>query len=304
MIRPLRRILDRIQERKYILLYLLAMLALAACLTLMIISKYSMHEKNMLLAEKNHQLVVLDLTSGQKINLETLLHKEPPAPAKTDAATTPTPPIKQADVMFIIDNLGGNKADSEKAIALPKGFMLAFSPYADLGLELSQEAKTAGHVTLADLPVQMKENNDAIGNLALSIENNDFKNSRNLEAVLSKVYQPSGVLTPANDVFTHSNNFTFILQELTKHKLFLAYAGEGEDIDTKAKDSDVGLLKIDIALDENDLAKQLVNVEAQIAKTGLAVVMIKNPSSDSVDIINKWAGSLAAKNIHLVSSAK
>lgn len=307
--RLLKSLLANVKARKGYIAYSLIALILVGIMTGMLVITYSQHDKHRLEAGQNGQLVVYDVTTGEKVDIATLIHKDVPktdvaATAKANAPTQPAPPIKQADIMFIIDNLGSNKADTESAIALPPGFMLSFSPYADLSLELSEEAKTAGHVILADLPMGMKDANETAGNLALSTENNNFKNSRNLQAVLSKVYQPSGVLSPPNDTFSQTNIFTFILQELAKHKVFLAYAGEGEDIDTKAKDNDVGLLKIDVVLDENDLANQLKNVETQIAKTGLAVVMIKNPSSASIAEIKKWAALLGPKNIHIVSSSK
>ncbi len=300
------RILDYIRPRRPFILYALAAIMLLGLLAAMVSGKYSAHKKNMLLAEENNQLVVFELESGNEIGVEELFSGKPKTEEHNKTATTPTPPIKQADIMFIIDNLGANKANSERAIELPKEFILAFSPYADLSLELSKSAYDKGHMTLADLPVQLKEAGEIPGNLALNIENNDFKNSRNLDAVLSKIYQPAGVLTPPGDIFTHSNNFNAILHQISQHKIFLAYAGEGEDIDTRAHDNDVELLKVDLVLtdDAATLEKQLANAETIIAKTGLAVVMIKSPSLESIEEIRKWAEGLKTKNIRLVSSAK
>ena len=299
----------KVKARKAYLAYAFAALLLAAGLAFMIIAKFSHAEENAIAAAENGQLKVFDLNSGKEVKIAAILHGEPISPDEYAAkAGAPAMPIKQADIMFIVSNLGGNTTDSEKAIKLPAAFMLSFSPYAELSLELSQAARAGGHVTLVDLPVQSKDSTETPGNLALLVDNNDFKNTRNFEAALSKVYEPAGVLTPPNDIFTHSAGFNTILRLIAQHKIFLAYAGEGEDIDTQAKDNDIGLLKVDLVLNDSekpeDMAKQLANVETLIAKTGLAVVMIKSPSTPSLDAIGKWAGGLKSRNINLISSQR
>jgi len=306
------RILDYVRARKTLILYVTAATLLLAFLAGMIINEYSSHDENMEQAYDDNQLVVFDLTTGEEADIAYILHdkskhpvKEKTPPAKTAATIAPAVPIKQADIMFIINNLGLNKTDSESALDLPPEFILSFSPYNDQALELSKSAHDKGHVTLADLPTQLIDGNETPGNLALTIENNDFKNGRNFDAVLSKIYQASGVLTPPNDIFSRSSNFTPILHEISRRKLFLVYGGEGDDIDTRAHDNDVELLKIDMILtDSEDLAKQLANVESMVVKSGLIVVMIKAPSSETVDVIGKWAASLKDKHIRLISSSK
>lgn len=303
------RILDNIRARKSLFLYSTICLILSISLLAMIIGAYSQHDENVLLAEKNDQIAVFDLTTGEEVEASAILHNNPKVvpvkPEETAAKPVePAPPIKQADVMFIIGNLGLNKTDTDKAIALPAEFILSFTPYAELGLELSKSSYDKGHVTLADLPMQLSDGSET-GNLALTVENGDFKNARNLDAILSKTYQASGVLTPPNDIFSHSENFKPILQEIARRKLFVAYAGEGESIDTAAHDNEVELLKIDIVLEENEaLGQQLANVESMVAKSGLIVVMIKSPSAESIDIISKWADTLATKHIRLIAPNK
>ena len=116
------------------------------------------------------------------------------------------------------------------------------------------------------------------------------------------------MMTPAGDIFTKSNNFVPVLHELSKRKLFLAFGGDGEEIDSKAKDNDVDLLKIDMVLDETktteNLDAQLANVETMTLKSGFTVVVIKNPSSEALETISKWAAGLNAKHIRLVSANK
>lgn len=304
MANKLKRLAAKLKVKKSYLLHWLLVLILGGFFLAMVANQYTSKDKNTIQAAKENKLIVLDVATGQQVDPAILTTpKDKAKPAETAAPK----PDKPAQLMVIISNLGLNKNDAEKAISLPKEFILSFSPYAENSLELSQEAKISDHTVLVDLPMQMKNPDDKPGNLALLVENTDFKNSNNLNAVLSKAYHPSGVLTPQGDIFTRSNNFIPVLQELAKRKLFVAYAGDSDDIDSKAKDNDIELLKIDTIIDETksaSIADQLQTAETMAGKAGLIVILIKNPSAQALAEITKWDNGLAQKNIQVISSGR
>ncbi len=302
MIGRLKFFIQKIKSRKRIFLHIFAIVFLFALLAGIIGSTYLGKDKNISHANKNSQILVFDLDSGERVSVDKIMKNPKKGPP------TPATPAKMTQVTVIIYNLGLNNSDAEKAIALPKEFVLSFSPYSENSFQLSQNAAQAGHAVLSDLPMQMKDATENPGNLALMVENNDFRNLNNLSAVLSKVDNPSGVLSEPGEIFTRSNNFVPVLQALSQHKIYLVYGGDGEDIDQRAKDNDVELLKVDTVLDETktlpDFAAQLASLEDTSRKNGFAVGLIKSPSSDALEKLSKWAEELKNKNIKLNSSTK
>lgn len=302
----IRNTLARVKARKAQIAYSIVLAVLSAVFIGMIATQYSSKNANLIKAEENKQLVVFDLESGEKTSIAQIIDPtKKPVEKKPDPTATAIPELKPGKVSFIISQLGDNPSVVEKAISLPNTFILSFSPYAEQSLELSRNAGADGHTILLDLPVEMENPADAKGNLTLMIENSQFKNLRNFNAALSKVYEPTGILTPENDTFTRSNNFVPLLQEISGRKLFLAYGGNSEDVDGKAKENDVNLVKVALFIDgSTNLEKQLAELEDIAHRAGYAAVVLKNATSESLLTIEKWSQGLAEKKITLVTSAE
>src|SRR5690242_12223238 len=100
----------------------LAVVLLAALFFGMIGLKYFNHSANIEAAYKNKQFVALDLTTGEQVDISKILHQSPKDKA-AEAAAPPVPP-KKSEILLIISNLGLNRADTEKAITLPKEVIL------------------------------------------------------------------------------------------------------------------------------------------------------------------------------------
>ena len=289
----------RLKAYKARAVYIALIIILFALFAAILWTKFSHRERNILAAEQNKQLVVFDMETKKQIPASTIF-KSQPKDLRSVQKTSATP-NKPAEIGFIISLPNSERGIVEKAISLPPQFIISFSPSSDQSLELSKSAKDAGHDTVMELPVAGGK--DSWGNLNLSIENTDFKNQKNFEAALSKIFNPSAVLLPAGEVFSESNNFTPILRMLAKNKLYLISENDDNSIDAKTKDNDVNLVKIDAVLDKpEDLPNQFVTLEDLARKYDFILVIFESPSLENIDALNKWQATLKDKNIKLTSS--
>jgi polysaccharide deacetylase 2 family uncharacterized protein YibQ len=235
------------------------------------------------------------------------LDKDPnaknPVESPTQAIDAPKPEEKINKVKIVITNLGVNKAETDAALKLAPNFTLAFNPYGNETSLSSKLSKDAGHKVLALIPMQTGIPQSSSGVLALKIENNEFRNSQNFEAALSRVYMPDGLFFASDEIFTKSANFSSIAKQIADKKLPIVSAKtEVSDVTSKANGFVLNVLGADSYIAQNtaplDVEAGLKIFSENAMKKDNSVLVIEG-SKANLDILSKWYPTLKDSKLEL-----
>jgi polysaccharide deacetylase 2 family uncharacterized protein YibQ len=309
MKQKLKDLIVKVKTHKQLALLGACVLVLTLSLAFMVKNEYLNKNENILKAAEAKQLVVVDLQSGEAVDAKLLTkkpkqeHKDEKKKPNKDKPKAVT--LKPGTLSVVISGLGLNISDTERAIALPAPFILSFSPYGEQTLELSKQALEKGHVTLLDLPMQYKNSEIPAGNFGLMVNNNEFRNSQNLKAALSKIFRPYGVTTSPDEVFSKSDAFKTTMHDIAKSKLYVVYTGESETVDNATKELDIEILKPDLVVTPaNTLPNALKSAEKMAVAKNYALVVITDIDSANLEKLEKWVTTLEKKNIKLISTGQ
>ncbi len=237
-----------------------------------------------------------------------------PAPVPTPAGALPawqrhavaaTVPPGRKIIAIVIDDMGVDRARSDRAVALPAPLTLAFLPYAR-GFEAQLAAARArGHEILVHVPMQPVGTEDA-GPDALTVALDRGEIRRRLAAVLDRAGPAVGINNHMGSRFTADRDaMRPVLEELrARGLLFLdSLTASGSVGATLARDIGVPYAVRDVFLDNDPtpmaVRARLAELELMAVRQGHAVG-IGHPHDGTLKALRPWIQDAAMRGFAFV----
>jgi hypothetical protein len=233
----------------------------------------------------------------------------------THAAPPPTLPEGALRVAIVLDDVGVNVEQSEKALLLPSEITLSFLPYGRGTPSQSKRAREMGHEIMLHLPMEpLPRSGDEHGTsqidpgpnaLFITLPESEIvsRTEVNLDDLLPLIV---GVNNHMGSRFTgFKEGMHTVLETVQKYGLFFmdSLTTGKSQVKEAAKGVDIPLLTRDIFIDhygdKAHLEKALANIEKHAANHG-SVIAIGHPHQKTLDALHAWIPTLAEKNIYLV----
>ena len=248
----------------------------------------------------------------------------PPVPApgtkaetKQEAATgpnaapvSPAPdamkPLKERPrIAIVIDDVGPNLAETEKAIRLPPSVTLSFLPYAQHLTETTSRALAAGHELLLHMPMEPLGNDNPGPNALLTNMPPEEIRSR-LETALDSFKGLDGVNSHMGSKFTTDregmNAVLNVLQE--RHLFFFDSLTNPKSVaGAVAREHHVPTQARDVFLDNNTsvaaVKARLAQTEQVALRKGHAIA-IGHPHPNLIKALEEWLPEVEKKGFVIV----
>lgn len=256
-------------------------------------------EQNIKLAAENQQRVLLDLKTGELIpEFEDIAAKKDDEKRAQDAKARPK-------ITIIISDLGISKDSTDLALDFPKQTALAFNPYSSNSIRYSQRAEEMGHIIIAKLPMDDGEAvGTPVGKLEISDENDAFRNLQNIEAVLTKIFNPVAILMPEKELFSYTNGIEYLVDDLASKNLSIIYLGANQErMKILTNEAGNNLLIPDVVINdlvsEAEIRSKLKDLENIARDKGYAVIVLQ-PYPITLSIVKEWIGIMPQKSLELI----
>lgn len=235
----------------------------------------------------------------------------PAAPATEPtipAAAAEKAPVSDPKLAIVITGVGLSRSTLDMVITLPANVTMSISPYASKVADVVKEVHGQGYEVLLDIPLEPADYplSDP-GPLALLTASSEKQNLDQLAALLSLSEQITGLVAPVDEQFTYSvKSISPVLGVMAEKKMPLYYAAKpgNQFITAAAEQLGATLVPYHTVLDERlaaDAITAQLNAAATRAKeTGFAVA-VGRPYPMTVESINKWLASTAARGVRIVS---
>jgi uncharacterized protein len=244
-----------------------------------------------------------------------ILHAEPAIAPPPPAAVAP-PWIRFAAsaaaadgrplVAIVIDDLGPDRARTERASALPSPVTLSFLAYADATREEAESARRAGHELLVHVPMEPLDPTIDMGpnGLAASLPREEVL--RRLRWNLDRLESYVGINNHMGSRFTaDAQAMAPVIDELKARGLmFLDSRTTAATVAARlARAAGVPFAERDVFLDDeassSAIEHRLADLEAVARRSGTAVA-IGHPHDATLAALARWAASLPQKGLVLV----
>ena len=230
-----------------------------------------------------------------------------PQPAwQQNAAAHPNPAPGTAKIAIVIDDLGLNRSNARKTVALPGPLTLAFMTYAPRLGDLTEAARASGHELLVHVPMQPSDDSSDPGPKVLSGDLDRAELMARLDWGLSRFEGYVGINNHMGSGFTqHTEGMRAVLAELKRRGLmFLDSRTIASSVaGSLAKEMGVAHATRDVFLDNRrelgEIRAQLEKAERIARETGSAVA-IGHPYDETIEALKAWLPTLGDKNIALV----
>jgi polysaccharide deacetylase 2 family uncharacterized protein YibQ len=216
------------------------------------------------------------------------------------------PPDGWAKIAIIIDDMGMNVKQSNRAINLNGPLTLAFLPYAENISTMINRARTNGHELLVHVPMEANNDELELGNIALHSNLNDEEFSKMLSLALQRFEGYVGINNHMGSKLTRDKEaMTTIMDELKRRGLLFV---DSRTINTSvaadiAKDKNVPFAVRDVFLDHEPnqefVEQSLKKLENVAYKNGFAIG-IGHPKKITISVLKEWITTLEKKKIALV----
>ncbi len=215
-------------------------------------------------------------------------------------------PSSRPKIAIVIDDVGMNIAQSQRAIELPAQVTLAFLPYADSVQQMAQQAKGRGHELIIHTPMEALSSDVPLGSMALmsNMDADAFNNEFNRIASSFEGY--SGLNNHMGSLLTQDKKaMGYLMDHLKKRGLYFLdsrtiHTSVAEDM---AAQYNVPHAVRDIFLDHEETAEYtdeaLMKVE-RMARLNGSVIAIGHPKKITMDALWAWLPTLEAKGFELV----
>lgn len=215
--------------------------------------------------------------------------------------------LAEARLAIIIDDIGYNKAQSERAARLNGKFTLAVLPFTPHGLSSAQLAHSSGKELMLHLPMSaLNLNHQALGKGALvsGMEKAEFLTT--LHQNLNSIPHLKGVNNHMGSRLTQeAESMEWLMADLRPRGLY--FIDSRTSAQTKAFDiaqnHQVPSLKRDVFLDDSHEPKaiaQALNRAIKLAHERGAAVAIGHPYPATLDILENIAPLLQKQGVRLV----
>lgn len=213
---------------------------------------------------------------------------------------------KRGKIAIVIDDVGMNLKQSRAAIALPSEVTLAFLPYAEQVVSLSNQANEEGHEVIIHAPMEAMNSSVSLGPMALMSDMGygEFKNEFNKIANSFEGYV--GLNNHMGSKLTQSKeHMAYLMENLKKKNMYFL---DSRTIHTSvaadmAKAYGVPSITRDVFLDHVETKEYTLNalkdVERIARENGFAVA-IGHPKAITIEALEEWIPTLNAKGLELV----
>jgi polysaccharide deacetylase 2 family uncharacterized protein YibQ len=221
-------------------------------------------------------------------------------PARTAAATDHIPKIA-----IVIDDMGGEVAQSQRAISLPNAISLSFLPYPDSAPALARAAYREGHEVLVHVPMEPVGTADP-GPNALRTDLSGEENIRRLDWDLSRIEGFDGINNHEGSKFTADRAaLAPVIGALAERHVFFLDSRTLPTTQVVAVARAFGVESAgrDVFLDDVDrpdaIDAQLRAVE-QVARLQGVAIAIGHPRVNTLDALWRWTGEAASRGYRLI----
>lgn len=215
-------------------------------------------------------------------------------------------PQRKVFISIVIDDVGIDHKRSARAIDLPAGVTLAFLPYANNVAAQAALAQQKGHELMVHLPMEpsrMTANPgpDFLG-VGHSAEELEKRIARNLDAFSGY----KGVNNHMGSAFTkHAPGLAVLMRDLKKRGVYFLDSKTAPDsvAEDMAMSKGIPTTHRDVFLDHYESTDQVMAAlekTERIARIGGYAVAIGHPKDVTLDALQSWLPTLAAKNIELI----
>lgn len=243
---------------------------------------------------------------------------EPPAPSisgeeatPSPVVTVPVPPepsgptVARPRIAILIDDVGVNLRESQRAIALPAPITLAFLPYAVRVRELAHEARESGHELMLHLPMEpMGREDPGPEALLTGLPMRDVQ--ERLERALASFAGFDGVNNHMGSRFTAwPEGMELVMDGLSERGVFFLDSRTSAQSVGKAVAERKGVpaLARDVFLDD-DASPQAVRAQLalteKIARRKGTAIAIGHPHVTTLAVLETWIPEAQARGFELV----
>lgn len=213
---------------------------------------------------------------------------------------------EKAKIAIVIDDLGMNLKQSRAAIALPKQVTLAFLPYAEKVRALAKTAKAGGHELIIHTPMEAMNAKLSLGPMALRQGMTATAFNAEFQKITESFDGYIGINNHMGSRLTQDKPaMERLMKQLKQRDLFFF---DSKTINTSiaaqtARANGIPYAERDVFLDHEGtpqfIAKALLNVERIAREQGHAIA-IGHPKAVTMQALQKWLPTLAAKGYQLV----
>ncbi|MET4698041.1 polysaccharide deacetylase 2 family uncharacterized protein YibQ [Constrictibacter sp. MBR-5] len=234
----------------------------------------------------------------------------PPAasgqPAWQRYAVAAPPTSGRPMIAIVLDDVGLNRPQSRRAIALPGPITLSFLTYAEDLPQQTASARAAGHELMLHVPMEPMESSVSPGPEALTVAANETELQRRLNWGLGRFTGFVGINNHMGSRFTQdADGMSVVLSELQRRGLlFLDSVTTGRTVGSAvAARYGVPFARRDVFLDHvQDAAavrQSLEQLERKARAQGYAVG-IGHPHPATIDVLQAWLPTLQSRGYTLV----
>jgi polysaccharide deacetylase 2 family uncharacterized protein YibQ len=220
-------------------------------------------------------------------------------------AGSPQRPLGKGLIAIVIDDMGGDVAQSRRAIALPKAITLSFLPYPETAPALARAALHEGHEILVHVPMEPIGTADP-GPNALRTDIEPAENQRRLTWDLERIAGFDGINNHEGSKFTADRAaLTPIIGILADRGVFFLDSRTSPQTQVVATARAFGVASAgrDVFLDDADspeaIDRQLHQAETVADQQGV-VIAIGHPRTNTLDALWRWSGEIASRGYTLI----
>jgi uncharacterized protein len=275
------------------------------------------------LAQATHRSLPQAFRAGQHLPAASMKPTGAPLPAEPSAPPSghPQPPAWQqyaraapaSDghpvIAIVIDDMGIDKADSARIIALPGPITIAFMTYAGELEAQARAARAAGHELWLHVPMEPLDGGLDSGPYALKTGLPPEENRRRLDWALSRMDGYVGINNHMGSRFTASSADMALVLQIVKAR-GLAFLDSRTTASTVAgrMAAELGIPHIDrdVFIDNDEtvdaVLTQLAHAERLAEKRGYALA-IGHPHATTITALTQWLPTLRSKGLVLVPAS-
>jgi len=241
------------------------------------------------------EIPVLDAEDDQPVVLPPVFEEETKATSN-----------KRGKIAIVIDDMGMNLKQSRAAIALPSEVTLAFLPYAEKIIPLTEQAGREGHEMIIHAPMEAMSSTVPLGSMALKSDMGYVEFTKEFNKMAASFDGYVGVNNHMGSKLTQSKEHMAYLMEHLKAKGL--YFLDSRTIHTSvaadmAEAYGVPSITRDVFLDHEETeeytANALKKVERMARENG-EVIAIGHPKKITMQALQAWIPTLEGKGLDLV----
>jgi len=209
-------------------------------------------------------------------------------------------------IAIVLDDVGLNRPQSRRAVALPGPITLSFLTYAEDLPKQTAAARSAGHELMLHVPMEPMESSVSPGPEALTVAANATELQRRLNWGLGRFTGFVGINNHMGSRFTQdADGMSVVVAELKRRGLlFLDSVTTGKTVGTAvASRYGVPFARRDVFLDHKmdaaSVRASLEQLEHKARAQGYAVG-IGHPHENTIDVLQAWLPTMEARGFALV----